>query len=425
MKISNLRLERKGSIARVLARVTWEDNPRPGLDLFFETDSRFAEDLPAGGESFLTACALPAMYQGERRISLEGEVCPRLAAGVTAAADLLRAWYGPPRGRIAVEAARLRTLPPLKPERTAVFLTAGIDSLHLIQTNRKQYFPGHPDRFADGVAVFGHLSSSDTSAEDWNNRLQPVLREVSSEAQLEVVPIRTNVWEIEPDTRFIADESLSSALVSAAHALGRRWTNVSIASGRDAARLELRGTHPILDPLLSSSGLEVRHVGIRFQRFERLDTLASWPKAIEHLVVCLDFPPPPFLNCGACEKCVRTMTSLLALGRLSETRHFPFTEVVPEMIRPLFIGPLVEDYWRDLLPLLAREGRRDLVKAIEEGIVEGRRAQRWLQDAGWKGWLRRADRRLFRGQIRKIRSQWASPRSVDPDRLDSLMRARV
>lgn len=42
--------------------------------------------------------------------------------------------------------------------------------------------------------------------------------------------------------------------------------------------------------------------------------IAETPELLENLVVCLTFPTLPRLNRGECEKCVRTMVTLLAIG---------------------------------------------------------------------------------------------------------------
>ncbi len=417
MKISNLRLVTGPSAVRAAARVTWEDCPRPPLDLFFEAGSTGMDDLAPEPEAFLTACILPAMKNGERRVLVEGPLCPRLAEGATAAVALLRSWYGPPRGPVAIEATGgFRAILPRRPERAALFLTGGVDSLHLLQTNRVRFPEDHPEFFADGLSVSGHLAPPEApGAEErgnWSGRVLRALSAIAEDARIALVPLKTNLSRLEPDVQFLADESLSSGLAAAAHLFRGRWSSVSLASGRDAARLEFRGTHPLLDPLFSSSALEIRHAGIRFSRLERVQAIASWPCALENLVVCLEFPPPPLLNCGRCEKCVRTMTALLAVGKLPGARQFPATEVRPEMIRALSIGPLAADYWVDLVPLLLRQDRTDLVGIIEEKLSEARRLQRWFENTGWKGGLRRLDRRFFGGRLLKFRRRVFPGRSA-------------
>jgi len=404
MKITDLRLSRSGDTARAAARILWEDAPRPPFDLWFETSGAAVEDFDAAPEAFFLASVLPAMKNRERRVFVEGTLCPRLADGVAAAIALLRGWYGPPRGPVAIEPSKgFRPVAPRRPDRAAFFLTGGVDSLHLLQTNRRHYPPEHPAYFRDAVSVFGHLCAEGDES-PWYERAGPNLARIAARSGLGLVSVRTNVWRLEPDLPFVAEESLSASLLSSVHLLRRRWTRVAIATGRSAGEEVVRGTHPMLDPLYGSGAVDVHHDPSPFSRFERLAALSATPGGVEDLVVCLAYPDPPDLNCGQCEKCLRTMTQLVALGKLPEARHFR-SEVRPEDIGAISIKPVEAPYWTEILPALEARGRGDLVTAIRERLSQTRRFERWTLDEGWKGRLRRLDRRFLGGRVLGLRKR--------------------
>jgi hypothetical protein len=385
--------------------VIWENSGRAPLELFFETDANGAADLAPEPEAFLTACILPAMRARERRVRIEGAVCPRLAAGVTQAVGVLRRFHGPPRGPVTIEPAHgWRAIPPRRPERSAFFFTGGVDSCDLFGRNRLAHPSGHPAAFTDGLSTFGHLCPTDARTLRWNDASGAVLASIAVRQGFALTRVRTNVWELAPDVGFLAEESLASALASSAHAFRSRWSAITIASSRDTARERLRGTGPLIDPLYSSEALEVRYDLNPATRLERLQAIAVSPRGLlEDLIVCLAFPTPPDVNCGECEKCVRTMTSLLAIGALDRARRFPHRDVVPERVRAVTIGEHDADYWRDLLPLLAERGRADLVDAIRVKLEESRVFVRWSADTGWKGSLRKLDRRYLGGRLLRMR----------------------
>ena len=369
--------------------------------MFFETDASRERDFSAAPEAFAVACALPAMRHGEDRLLVEGSLCPRLAEGLEIAAALMRSWFGPPRRAIRVE-ARDGFRPPFPREtpRAALGLTGGIDSLHLLRRNRRDFPREHGEAFRDALAVCGLLSpgTADSPRSRETDRLaREALLGIAGDAGVELISVTTNLRDLETDVAFLEDEWIGAALSSAAHLFSARWSSFTLASGRDSERLLPRGTHPLLDPLFSSAALEVRHEGIRFGRLERVREIASWIAGVENIVVCLQRPEPPLLNCGACEKCVRTMTELLAVGALERTRFFPSAQVSAEMIRRLRLSVLVEDYWSDLLPLLAERGREDLVSEI----------RRKLRNARWKARLKALDARLTGGRGAK---EWKSRR---------------
>ncbi len=100
------------------------------------------------------------------------------------------------------------------------------------------------------------------------------------------------------------------------------------------------------------------------------------------------------------------MIELLVIGRLGEARHFPRHVVEPAMIAPLHLNEyVIEDYWKELVPPLAAIGRSDLVEAIRAKMEQAGRQRLWASDAGWKGRLRRFDRRFLGGRLMAARRQ--------------------
>src|SRR5438132_37956 len=80
-------------MVRVQARVTWEESGRAPLVLFASTDERHHEALSLDPNAFLIACLLPAWHAGERRVRIDGQLCPVLCQNMTAALATLSSWY--------------------------------------------------------------------------------------------------------------------------------------------------------------------------------------------------------------------------------------------------------------------------------------------------------------------------------------------
>ena len=405
MKIESLRRESAGKDARASARVVWETADRAPFELFFETTAGQAGPFDASANAFLTACYLPAIRHGEARIRVEGEACPRLAAGLGTAAALLEQWWGPPRRPIPIEAAAWSAPVPAGTPREALFLTGGVDSLALLHQNRASFRPGDRGSFADALHVEGLLFPGPDSESRGRHRarVRRALDGIARAADVALVEVRTNLRDLEPDQRFLADEWIAPALASAAHLFGRRWSGVTFASGRDIPHLQPRGTHPLLDPCFSTAATEIRHSGIRFSRLEKLRSMAGWTAGIGNLLVCFDAPDGEAPNCGRCEKCVRTMAELAAIGRLDAAAQFPESRLRPESVRALSLTALVLDYWEDLLPALAGRGESDLVEAIRERLAAARKAEQWLAGRNWSGPLRSLDHRWLGGALLRMR----------------------
>ena len=57
-------------------------------------DAEASDDLIANPDAFVVACMAPAMRHGERRIKIDGDVCPYLKSGLETAMSLIHYWYG-------------------------------------------------------------------------------------------------------------------------------------------------------------------------------------------------------------------------------------------------------------------------------------------------------------------------------------------
>lgn len=389
MRITDLRKE--GDFGRrATARVVWEDCDRAPLELYCETDPEFAADLTADPNAFLLAGSLPAAFQGEKRIRIEGAVCPRLRDGIAGALRQLSVWYGPRRVPEIEPTGGFHPPYPRTPACAAQFLTGGVDSFHLLNRNRLEFPADHPERFRLGLVVFGLYAPGQERSEparDHASRTLAFLLPPATEAGLTLLPAYTNVLQLQPDLEYLAGEFLAAALAFAAHAFSSRMSSVTLASGTDLERLSPAASHPMLDPSYGSAALSVRHEGILFSRTEKLREVLDWQTAFRRLVVCGNHPASPLLNCGRCEKCLRTMTGILALGGSLADSSFPASDVRAEDLRAITLHLGTDYHWRHFVPLLSSRGRDDLVRVISSKL-------RLMP-------LRRVDRRWFGGRFVK------------------------
>ena len=157
MKIQGFSKVTEGNLTRVSASVSWEDCGRDERRIHIETDRRFADDLHHNPNAFLLAAVVPAMRHGERRILVDGKVCPKLRNGLVTAMQILGQWYGePPQGPMSIETTQGFEPPlPRSPERTGSFMSGGVDSLATLRQNRLDFPLGHPGSIQDCFFVHG------------------------------------------------------------------------------------------------------------------------------------------------------------------------------------------------------------------------------------------------------------------------------
>lgn len=373
MRVEQLQREIRDGWARVSARVVWEDTRRRTQRLAFEVPERFADDLALDPNAFALATALPAMRHGERRLAIEGSLCPRLAAGLETAVAQLRTWHGGVRALPRLEPSRgFAAATPRAPQRTAALLSGGVDSLALLRGNRLDYAPDHPCAVRDALVVsYGFEGPRYDYAilDEYLERLGALARD----ADVEIVPIRSSAGLLDTDPVFWTNELHAPALMAAALVLCGRFSDLLVASSvrYDLLHRVFTGSHPLLDLHYTSAALRVHHEDVRFSRLEKVARLAEWEPALACLRVCLDpHYPRGAANCGRCEKCVRTMTELIAVGALARCPTFPGAEVTPESLDTVELRHEYELHWyRDLVEPLRARGRGDLARVLEAKVV--------------------------------------------------------
>jgi hypothetical protein len=381
MKIENLKSEENGNLARISATVSWEDCDRPTQDIYFETTTAFAQSLSCNPHTFLLACIIPALRHGEARISIDAEICPELRNGLITAMIWIRQWFEPERQLVQIE-AKTQSYPPKPstPERAASFLSGGIDSLAALRANRLNFPLTHPRSFKDGLLIYGlEVQNSEFFKQVINS-----LSVVAIDAEISLIPVYTNIRHfLDLDWTFWGKEIQGAVLSAVAHAFSRRLTIATIPSSFDIGHLYPYGSHPLLDPNYSSSDLQIRHDSILLSRLSKTKLVADWDVALQNIRVCnkIDKIKPGAFNCGQCEKCVRTMTALLALGMLDKTHAFPRDDVSEEMLAKVLIKnpPYSKFCYQELIAPLAARGRDDLVRGIERLIDRYHTRQRLVE----------------------------------------------
>ena len=412
MKINDLSSDTGSEMSRLSARIEWEDSPRPPQRVSFSLSANPSIAAEPTPEAFVLSAALAAARAGERRLRIDGMMCPVLADGLRSAFGLLDAWYGGTRSSMSLEAARGFRARKRPAPSAAMFLSGGVDSLHLLRRNRLDVPRSHPASFGTIIHVrsFGFTGEANAAAAlNIAERAEPSVARVAAAETANLVVVETDARRLDPDHEFFVLQSHASLLASVAHLFPGSLTSASIAASADLRR-DYRpwGSHPLLDALYGSATLAIQHSGHEFSRQEKVLELSRWDLAMSTLLVCNEAPlPAGITNCGRCEKCLRTLCEILSAGALDHASTFASRDVSPEAIRRLHT---VEWYairrWLDLRAELAN--REDLVAAIDEWIARLRTAADWADNRGWKGSLRRLDRTLLGGRLLAARRRWGA-----------------
>ena len=420
MRIDEFNREAIDGRTRVSARVSWEDCDRPQSRIYFETDPQFAGDLSCNPNAFLLAAIIPAMHHGERRVIVQGKVCPQLRNGLTTAMLQLRAWYEEDEHPVAIEAIEGFEPPEgLWPQQTASFMSGGVDALATLRRNRLEFPRSHPGAIRDGFFVYGiDMGGPNGQADERHFKLAcESVAQIADHAQMTLIPVRTNVRYLDDDGIQFALKSHAAILSSVAHAFSRRISTAKIAASDHVDVLVPWGSHPKLDPCYSSADVCIQHDGILYSRLQKVALVAEWDVALKNLRSCYNpWRPGDRLNCGRCEKCIRTMTELVACGKLKDAASFMFDDVSPDLLRILKVKDKGEGdsylleriymgnacFWQELIVPLKRIGRHDLTDVIQDRLAEYDRDQARVEERDWRGVLKRLDRRWLRSRLTSI-----------------------
>jgi hypothetical protein len=368
MKITQIQLEHDAGFATASARVIFEDRDLSEKTVFIKTPKDHARGFDANPDAFLVGCLLPALHLGEKRIFVDGPVCPFLKEGVHVAMHILSHWTQGRYTPILVESASDAHGIPVNPGRAGMVMSGGMDSLAALRLNRLNYPKTHPAYIQDGFFLHGFdiggVMERGAKLHVFDRAVTAITR-ITQDAGATLVPVYTNLRHLCDERDLWLNSFFGAVLAAMTHGFSHRVNLMFIGSSYDIPNLHPCGSHPLLDPEYSSYAVRIRHRDYELSRLEKIKIVSQWDTAFQNFRVCLANVPDQ-LNCGRCEKCVRTMTELTALGLLHKTRAFEADEVTPADISQFDITIRVRPpFYRPLVPLLREQGRDDLADTID------------------------------------------------------------
>lgn len=345
--------------------------------------------LTADTEAALAMQALGAM---DRRLPLqiEGAISAQFLRNQQQLMDIFSGWFARYRP-VAIQAPSLRPVLPVKTaERVGCFFTGGVDSFYS--------FIKHRAEITDLVFVHGY----DVDLDDLPRRaaISAMGRALAEATGVRFIELETNAIRLFRDFGRWGLHAHGYGLGSAARHLAGQLQRIYIPSSFSHAELMPWASHPQTDPLFSDERLQVMHDGCEAGRVDKIRMLAASPLALRHLRVCWERVAGEY-NCGRCEKCLRTMTSLQALGVLAQCATFP-PQVDERLVRALVIyDPSLATFAQDNLRLLEECGMGSSTLAAAWRHALERAPWRNRLILRWRKWGKRVQRRL--GKMRGAR----------------------
>jgi hypothetical protein len=314
------------------------------------------EALAASGDVALCSALLPGMISQAAQLSVDAPATRELVGNTASLQDIFAAWL-PGSRRVVIDVAEQPSAGgPLR--ETACFFSGGVDSFHAVVSAR--------DRIDRLVYVEGF---------DVRAQQQALQRETRAALEQAAAWLGLPLTVLRTDVREWSDDHLSwgmyhgAALATAAHLVARTIKQMIIPSSAPYDQLYPWGSHPLTDPLWSGS-VQIEHYGATHDRFQKIATILDEEAARRTLRVCWRNPDQAY-NCGRCEKCLRTMTTLAAYGVLERFETFPDTLTVRAVSGLRLRGQAAQRNARRNIDLLARNGVRPDLQRAWQGVLDG------------------------------------------------------
>ena len=374
MRLSNLQMRKNDGLIRAVATVAFEDCGQPEQEIFIETETAYAEAMFANPHAFAVGCIIPALYFGERRLAIDEAICPRLKEGLETVMALMHHWTGGEFKPLTIDAPLTKTaLHEEKKRHAAIFLSGGIDSLAALKRIMDNYARTHPGYPKDALLVHGFdIGGVMKRGAKYHvfERAKEAMAPVAADAGLALIPVYTNIRHLCDNRDLWLNQFFGAVLAAAVHTFSPRINLAWLASSYNIPHLHPCGSHPLLDPEYGSADLQIRHRDVGWSRMEKLKIVAGWDVAFQNFRVCLANVPDR-LNCGRCEKCVRTMLELEAQGLLDKTRAFEENAVDPAWLDAFSITIRVrQPFYKELIEPLRKRSRGDLAEKIEKKLTD-------------------------------------------------------
>jgi hypothetical protein len=264
----------------------------------YESDASFAPEPTS--DPFLVAGLLRCMMEGHA-VELHGNASSTLLENLEELQAIWHKWKPELYRQVAINVKDSIAPSTPRADNTIAAFSGGVDACFTLA----QHLGGHLQHGRKNVtaALLVHgfdipLDQPETF-ESARIRTQRMLRDTD----LQVKSVRTNFRDLEQPW----EDSFGFAVASALLAYQGDYTTGLIGSSEPYDALVLPwGSSPVTDHLYSTAQMTIRHEGAGFSRTEKVGRLLEHPHLVDDLRVCwagdqLD------RNCGACEKCVRTM----------------------------------------------------------------------------------------------------------------------
>jgi hypothetical protein len=302
------------------------------VNFWFEGEKTAVPNVAA---SSIAPALLIALGGGFKSVQVEAPVCRVLVANAEKAGKLLRRDHpGLADSEIHFEGAEARTEPA---SGIAAFFTGGVDSCYTAWSLRESL----------SELVFVHGFDIPLKNQMFFRAAHAQIQALAEDLGLKLRVVRTDLREATDLYANWLTLGYGGCLASVAHLLSATHGRMVVPASYDTGTLAPIGSTPELDPLWSSSAMQIQHHGVELDRYRKICALRGWKEGIRRLRVCWKNPGDAY-NCCQCEKCMRTLVALEIAGLGGEAKSFPRRLDLTQLEGLRLGSPFVVPLWRQL-----------------------------------------------------------------------------
>lgn len=379
MEIRNIHIQHTGASVRLEADVARRG--KPAQRIYFAVPEG-AGQIRADGSAFVAALLLPCMTTGED-LTVHGAVSPAVLEACARVQELVLTW---PLHYQRIRVSATGRLPDSGAgQGRGLFFSGGVDSFYTYFHERQA---GTPVTHLILVHGFDIPPREAALYQD----VQRTMRRVAARERVTLLESETNLREV-TDAMLGWDYEHGAAMAAVGYLFRGTLSAVLYSGGMEEAAIRPYGMHPELDPRWSVPGLSMVHIGTQARRIDKLQAIAGYPLVRESLRVCFKNSGGAY-NCGRCEKCLRTMLSLEALGQLRLVKTLP-PVINPAAFDHLYLYKNQIRYFREGLDILERDGKQPELRAAVSACIARNTVR-----PGWHELLQRVKHELVQWDAR-------------------------
>ncbi|MCP5382815.1 MAG: hypothetical protein H6912_10670 [Kordiimonadaceae bacterium] len=327
-------------------------------EYWYEYPSKF--EVTETGNIWLAAL-LPMAATINEDLIINLPVDQRLLDGTR---DILRFWKSWEKGTsvINIKAEKIADPAINLAGESASFFSSGVDAFYTAYNKPRAKYK---------ILIHGFDLSIKKEAEFEKHlkRISCVVDKLGDELVFVKTNIRHTRWQ---QTRWQAI-SHGAALASIALLFENHFSEVFIPSSMgDFKDLYCWGSHPLTDPLFSTSRTSIITDGDGLSRLDKIKFLTDYDYALNHLHVCIrgkDGTGQDEINCSHCEKCYRTMMALELSGCLNKCKLFDLKKFNYEEIPYIFVtDAFTAPEYHEMAEEALRQNNSELASAIYKAI---------------------------------------------------------